>query len=143
MTNNTRINGGCHCGNIRLAIDWPPNDTDIGIRECSCSFCQKHGGAWTSHQAAAVTVTADDTAQLSMYRFGTGTADFWVCSNCGVVPIVTCETDGELCAVVNVNSFADVPGFTFSRATTDFDGEGTDDRLARRKRNWIPNVSVT
>ena len=142
MSDSTRIEASCHCGNIQLDLDWPIADTEIGVRQCSCSFCRKHGGSWTSNRSAAVTVTVGDDAQLTKYRFGTRTADFWVCANCGIVPLVTGEIDGQLYAVVNVNTFTKAPGFRFSTSTTDFDGEGMDDRIARRKRNWIPNVVV-
>jgi len=43
-------------------------------------------------------------------------------------------------AVVNVNTFEDIGGFTLSCSSTDFDGEDTESRLERRKRNWIPKV---
>jgi len=29
------------------------------------------------------------------------------------------------------------------RATTNFDGEGTGERLDRRKRSWIPSVNIS
>lgn len=81
-----------------------------------------------------------DQSLVSKYQFGTRTADFYVCSVCGVVPIVVSEIDEGLYAVVNVNSFVANPSITFSTSNTNFDGEGTDDRLERRKRNWIPDV---
>ena len=78
-----------------------------------------------------------------MYRFGTGTADFYVCSVCGVPPLVLSEIDGSRYAVVNINTFDDIHGLSFSTSTSNFDGEDTGSRLERRKRNWIPNVLLT
>lgn len=102
-----------------------------------------HGGAWTSHRDAEVALEIEDPEEVSGYRFGTGTADFQVCSICGVVPIVLSEIDDHLYAVVNVNCFGESKGFTFSSASTDFDDEETSSRLERRKKNWIPSVTKT
>jgi hypothetical protein len=48
--------------------------------------------------------------------------------------------DGRLYAVVSVNAFEGVDPVLLRRSPASFDGEGTDDRLARRKRNWIADV---
>ncbi|MHC4067361.1 MAG: GFA family protein [Planctomycetota bacterium] len=138
-----RIKGKCHCGNITYVLHWPGEAATIPVRACSCSFCVKHGGVYTSHRDAELAAAIHDQALVSRYRFGTGTADFHLCSRCGVVPFVTSTIDGSLYAVVNVNSFEDMDPSRFSRAVTDFDGETTESRLDRRKRNWIPSVSVT
>src|SRR5438094_129248 len=42
------IRGSCHCGNISFTLDWKPEPSEIPARACSCSFCTKHGGVWTS-----------------------------------------------------------------------------------------------
>ncbi len=84
-----------------------------------------------------------DRALVSRYRFGTETAEFYLCSRCGVVPFVTSAIEGNLYAVVNVNSFEGIDPSRFSRAVTDFDGETTKSRLDRRQRNWIPSVTIT
>jgi hypothetical protein len=42
------ISGRCHCGNISFALDWQPEPSEIPARACTCSFCAKHGGVWTS-----------------------------------------------------------------------------------------------
>ncbi len=59
------------------------------------------------------------------------------------MPFVTSTIEGTLYAVVNVNSFEGIDPACFSRAVTDFDGETTQSRLDRRKRNWIPTVTIT
>ena len=133
------ISGSCHCGNVRFSLQWP--DHAIAARVCGCGFCTRHGGAWTSHPDAALTAIIEDRSSVSTYRFATATADFIVCSICGVVPLVLSEIDGKSYAVVNVNTFEDVGTLEITRCTTDFDGEQQSDRLLRRQRNWIPDVS--
>lgn len=143
MNPQAEIEGGCHCGNIRFVLHWPDMAAEIPVRECGCTFCRKHGGAWTSHRESVFEVTVRDQSLVSGYQFGTATAEFHVCSRCGVVPFVTSNIDGHLYAVVNTNTLDDTGRFSFSRSTTDFDGEKAGDRLARRKRNWISNVQIS
>lgn len=141
MSERVDIAGSCHCGNVRIALSWPRAESLIAIRECGCSFCQKHGGAWTSHRDAELVIHIDRPSLVSKYRFGTETAEFYVCSLCGVVPLVLSRIDGADYAVVNVNTFDDTAGLAFDTSQTDFDGEDTASRLDRRRRNWIPSVS--
>jgi hypothetical protein len=137
-----KIRGSCHCGNIRLAIEWPDEAPDIPARACDCTFCTKHGGVWTSHPRASLTGVIADTSMLSEYAFGTRTAIFHVCTRCGAAPFVTSEIDGRLYAVVNVNVLDDVDASRIRRSPTHFEGEDTTSRLARRERNWIANVRI-
>src|SRR2546425_10393567 len=78
--------------------------------------------------------------RVSRYSFGTRTAEFHTCARCGIVPVVTSRIDSRLYAVVSVNAFEDVDQSLLRRAPASFDGEGTESRLARRKRNWIADV---
>ena len=130
-----QIDGSCHCRNIRFVLLWPTADPVIPVRQCGCSFCLKRGGSWTSNRSAELQATIDDQSLVSKYQFGTATADFYVCSVCGVVPFVVSEIDVNQYAVVNVNSFDNVDTTSLPCSPTDFDGEDTGDRLERRKRN--------
>src|SRR5258706_5655584 len=136
------ISGSCHCRNISFTLAWEPSPAEIPARACSCTFCSKHGGVWTSWPSGSLRVTVEDAAQVSKYLFGTKTAEFHVCSRCGVVPLVTSRLDGRLYAVVSVNAFDGVASALIRRTPARFDGEGTGERLERRKRNWIPQVEV-
>lgn len=134
------IRGKCHCGNIAFTLTWDPGPREIPARACGCTFCQKHGGVWTSNPRGTLSVTVKDRAAVSKYTFGTKTADFHICSRCGVVPVVTSTIDGHTYAVVSVNAFEDVDPNILKRAGADFEGEDEAARLARRKRNWIGDV---
>ena len=137
-----KISGACHCGNISFKLDWSPEPEHIPARACGCSFCVKHGGVWTSCATGSLQVHFEQPSQVSAYAFGTKTADFHVCTRCGVVPVVSCRLDGQLFAVVNVNTFEGVPAAMLRHSPASFDGEDEAARLARRKRNWIPNVTI-
>ena len=134
------IHGKCHCGNIYFSLTWEPDPAEIPARVCTCSFCIKHGGVWTSNPSGALKIAVKDSSLVSRYAFGTRTAEFNVCACCGAVPVVTSRIDSHLYAVVNVNAFEGIDQSLLRRASANFDGEGKDSRLARRKRNWIANV---
>ncbi|HJT61115.1 MAG TPA: hypothetical protein VJ797_05495 [Burkholderiales bacterium] len=74
--------------------------------------------------------------------FGTQTAQFLICARCGIVPVVTSRIDDRLYAVVSVNAFENVDPALLKRAPISFGAEQADTRLARRKRNWIPDVAL-
>lgn len=135
------IHGRCHCGNIAFALDWAPDPTEIPARACDCSFCTRHGGVWTSHPDGSLAIAIQDASRLSRYAFGTKTAEFLTCAHCGVVPVVTCQIDGHLYAVVNVNTFDDVDLALLRHGSRSFGNEDAAARLARRKSYWIGNVS--
>lgn len=135
-----QIAGRCHCGNISFMLDWKPEPSEIPARACTCSFCTKHGGTWTSCPTGSLKVSVRSPAQVSTYAFGTKTAEFHVCSTCGVVPVVTCRIDGRLYAVVNVNAFEGIESSLLRRSSATFDGEDEQARTTRRKRNWIAQV---
>jgi hypothetical protein len=136
------INGKCHCGNIAFTLGWAGEPPEIPARACGCSFCIKHGGVWTSNPRSTLAVVVRDAALLSKYAFGTKTAEFYVCSQCGAVPLVTSQIEDRLHAVVNVNVFENVDPSWLRRAPADFEGENLELRLARRKRNWIADVRI-
>jgi hypothetical protein len=136
------IKAKCRCGNIALALDWPAEASEIPARACTCTFCVKHGGVWTSHPAASLVATIQDPTLVSPYLFGTRTATFHVCSRCGAVPLVTSEIGGHVYAVVNVNMFEDAERLPLRPSVARFDGEAEEARLERRSRNWIGRVRL-
>jgi len=135
-----QINGSCHCGNVCFTFDWPADQSEIPVRACTCSFCQKHGGRWTSHPSGQFSLQVATSARMTIYRFGSETADFHVCANCGVVPIVTCWIEDQRFAVVNANSFIDIDGARLVEMPMNFDAEPTQARLARRRTTWTPEA---
>jgi hypothetical protein len=137
-----KIKGACHCGNISFVLDWPETAVPIGVRACSCSFCTKHGGVYTSHPESRLEARLADPSQVSKYRFATRTADFFLCLRCGALPFITSLIDDHLYAVVNVNTFVDFDRSQLETSRTDFAGETVESRLQRRSQSWIPEVVI-
>src|SRR5262245_19123728 len=128
------IQGACHCGNIKFQLDWQPEPGEIPARACGCTFCQKHGGIWTSCPTGSLSVEVADPSRVNRYAFGTKTANFFICATCSAVPVVTSEIAGKTHAVVNVNTFEGLDPSLLRRASASFDGEDEASRLARRAR---------
>jgi len=137
------IEGGCHCGDIRYRLVWPGAIDVIPARACGCSFCRPRRATYTSHPEARLEAMIADEAGLSRYRFGTSTAEFFVCRRCGGMTFAISDIDGRNHAAVNVFTFDDADAMEFDVSSTDFDGETVDERLERRARNWIPSVSIS
>lgn len=138
----TTIRGGCHCGNVTYDLAWVGDTTTIDARRCGCTFCVKHGGVWTSNPPGALRVRLANAALVSRYSFETGTAEFLVCSRCGVPSVVTSLIEGRQYAVVNVNTFEGFDAARLNVLPASFEGEEVGDRLARRARGWISTVTI-
>ncbi len=135
-----QITGRCHCGNTTFLFTWEPETKEIPARACTCSFCTKHGGVWTACATGSLSVIVSNPSLVSRYTFGTKTAEFHICSRCGIVPVVTSRVEGQTYAVVNVNAFEGVDPALLRPVSASFDNESEDVRLARRKKHWIANV---
>ncbi|MEE4187083.1 MAG: GFA family protein [Roseobacter sp.] len=71
----------CHCGAVVVRAFLP--EGLLSARRCTCSFCRRRG-------AAAVTALTTQTEVLqgadvlTRYAWGTGTAQHYFCSICGI-----------------------------------------------------------
>jgi hypothetical protein len=86
-------------------------------------------------------ITVMRPERVNRYEFGTRTAQFHVCTDCGSVPLVTSQIAGRVYAVVSVNAFDNIDAAMLRRSPASFDGESEGDRLERRQRNWIGDVA--
>lgn len=77
----TPIHGSCHCGAVTFRVRL--TDGFRTVRRCTCSYCRMRG-------AIAVSANLDDLEilsgrdVLSLYQFGTMTAQHHFCSICGI-----------------------------------------------------------
>lgn len=132
--------GGCHCGNMRVRLQLSKRPQDSPLRACACAFCRAHATRTVADTAGLFELQADDWSLVEHYRFGSRTADYVVCRRCGIYVAAICETSAGTRAVVNVNCLADRASFTQIPAVSDYDGETTEARLARRAVRWMPAV---
>ena len=98
------LRGSCHCGNVEFTLFTEKSTDDFVPRRCSCSMCRRHGASYISDPDARLALRYRDRSLLSTYKFGHGTAQWIICSKCGVLTAVLCEIEGHLRAVVRVQS---------------------------------------
>ena len=136
------LNGGCHCGNVDFTVATDRDLDSFVPRRCSCSMCRKHAASYISDPEARLTLRYRDVSKLSLYRFGHGTAQWVICSRCGVLVAVLCEIEGCLHAVIRVQSIT-TNFHPRPEIVTNFDAETVDERLGRRERTWIGTVTAS
>jgi hypothetical protein len=141
MTETHRFEGGCHCGNLTFVFEASAPLETLGLRADMCSFCRAHGARNTSDPNGAMRIRVHDSGRLERYRFALRTADFLLCSTCGVYIGALLEDGGRGWFTVNANAFHDRPALDFPITPRDFDAEDVPARIARRKRTWTPVLS--
>ena len=133
-----RLEGGCHCGRLRVAFMTTRVLTELPLRACQCTFCRRHGALTTSDPAGEVVLTVSGLPAGGWYRFATRMTDYWVCPGCGVYVGAYVEADGQGRAVVNTRALDDRTEFTQPPAAMDYEKETPEGRHERRFRNWSP-----
>jgi hypothetical protein len=136
------LRGSCHCGNVEFTLVTNKDVDGFVPRRCSCSMCRRHGASYISDPNARLELRYRDGSQLSLYRFGHRTAQWVICSRCGVLTAVLCEIEGQLRAVVRVQSMLE-HSFPQPEIATNFDSESVEERLERRAKTWIGPVTVS
>jgi hypothetical protein len=113
-----KLSGGCHCRAVRFEAEVPEA---VEVLDCNCSICAMTGYRHLIVPHAEFRLLAGE-AQLTHYRFGTGTADHLFCSVCGVKSFYQPRSHPAAWSV-NLNALDDPSGLTIS--VRSFDG-----------RNW-------
>jgi hypothetical protein len=127
--------GACHCRNIAIRLESDKTPRELWLRTDTCSFCNKHHALYTSDAEGEVHLAIRDADRVHRYRFGTKTADFLVCKECGVF-VAAYMVEPPL-AVINVNALDARDVFLENRLeVNNLDDESLEQRLARRKARW-------
>ena len=75
------LHGSCHCGAVTFEVRLA--DGIETARRCTCSLCAKRGAVAVSAPLDGITyLTGED--KLTLYQFGTMTAEHYFCSVCGI-----------------------------------------------------------
>lgn len=128
--------GGCHCGDLRYALETGLALAALPLRACQCTFCRRHGALSTSDSAGRVRFELK--AEPVRYRFGLKTADFLLCARCGSYIGATIAEGARSWAILNANTLDDVAQLTQAITPMDYDGEDVAQRAERRKARWTP-----
>ncbi|WP_227269293.1 GFA family protein [Roseobacter weihaiensis] len=71
----------CHCGAVVLEAFLPGGLATAG--RCNCSFCRRRGAAAVTALTARVRVM-QGADNLTLYTWGTNTAQHYFCKTCGI-----------------------------------------------------------
>ena len=75
------VRGSCHCGAVVFEVRL--SDGIAVARRCDCSLCARRGAVAVSAPLDGITYfTGED--KLTLYQFGTMTAEHYFCSVCGI-----------------------------------------------------------
>ena len=133
------INGGCHCGNLRLTFYASKPFEEMAIRACQCTFCRKHNVRATADPGGRLEIAVGDQTKLSRYRFGYGITDFLVCRDCGVYVGATMEDqeNGRVLATCIVNTLELDQSRIKEPVVANYEAETSGSRLKRRRTRWM------
>lgn len=128
----------CHCGNVEIAFETDKAPEQLSVRACNCSFCRQHGVRSISDPDGQVSVNIHDNAKLSRYCFGSKTADFLICRECGVYLGATFSSGNAAYMVNNLNTFEISEAFSQVPIVSNYDHETEEERRDRRQVKWTP-----
>lgn len=128
----------CHCGNIVALFDTALSFEVLGVRECKCSFCQKHKALYITDPQGKLSITVNSQSELNQYSFATKTIEFLVCRTCGVCIAATFLDEGKRYGVLNARTFDDTLLQLPEARFMDYDTETTEERVRRRRTYWTP-----
>jgi hypothetical protein len=134
----TEYRGRCHCGTLKVTYRTDSDPAHWPLRHDGCSFCRRHGVVATSDPHGEVAFEFGGASKVLRYRFAQKTAEFLICSECGVFVAALSGSAGAERAVINVRALEDI-SLNFSDVTAVcFDDEAPAQRIERRARNWTP-----
>ena len=136
-----KYTGGCHCGNISIVFESALDPTQIEVRACQCSFCRKHGTCAAADPGGMLTINVADQARLSRYTFEYGTAEYFICRECGVYVGASTLDEHNRRAIIVVDVLDDRRLFSQEPVAVSYDSEDRNQRLKRRSERWMP-VSI-
>ena len=90
------ITATCHCGAVSLTATLPYGLSDAA--RCTCSFCARRQAAAVTAIAASVRVIKG-AENLSLYSWGTHTAQHYFCKICGIYTHHQRRSDPSECGI--------------------------------------------
>ncbi len=130
--------GRCHCSALGYTYRPSQPPSRWSVRACQCRFCRAHGALSTSDPAGSLAFEVNDPARLVRYRFGLRTADFLLCSECGVYVGAVLEDGSAAFGIINTRTLEPQPDDMAAVGAISYEGEDEAGRAARRVQRWTP-----
>lgn len=131
------LNGTCHCGKAEVSFETALPVSEIEVRACQCSFCRRHGAKTVTDPNGELTISAP-AGSLTRYRFGLRSADYLLCSHCGVYIAAVISDGAAERATLNAAGMMIEGLWDRDAKPAYFDNEDTGSRRERRQRFWTP-----
>jgi len=112
MSQTTRHEGGCHCGEVRFEVE---SDLAGTISRCNCTLCTKRNATTTIVKPAAFRLVAGEPS-LGTYEWNGGSSKFHFCRRCGIHVFGSGDIPelGGAFVSVNVNCIDDIDPSTLT-----------------------------
>ena len=137
-----RLTGGCHCGNISVAVALTRPPEAYAPRCCDCDFCRKHGAAYVSDPDGSLAVRIKDQSSTMHYRQGSEAAECLICAKCGIYVLALYrDQDGVAYGAVNVRTL-DGPVLLGQVQPVSPKQLSKDDKVVRWKEIWFRGVTL-
>ena len=81
MSDAGEMEAACHCKAVRFRVKL--TDGFNTARRCNCSYCRMRGAVAVSANLGDIAFDAGEDL-LTRYRFNTGEAEHFFCSQCGI-----------------------------------------------------------
>lgn len=136
-----KMSGGCHCGNVRVDLQFAREPVSYHPRECDCDFCRKHGAAYVSDPQGSLCIRVQDARSLGNYRQGSGVAECIFCAKCGVLIGALYKSEGRIWGVVNVRIVEGPASFGTEQSVSPRKLPA-EDKERRWQDIWFQNVAI-
>jgi hypothetical protein len=136
-----RLQGGCHCGNVRFEAQLTLPLESYRPRACDCDFCRKHAAAYVSDPHGSLALVIRDPSGLTRYRQGNGLAEMLICGRCGTLLGALYEGGEGVCGVINAR-VVDPPNRFGALQPVSPRTLSAAEKTHRWQQLWFPNVSV-
>lgn len=135
------LHGSCDCGGLSLEFVTALEPGSLTPRACDCSFCRKHGAAYVSDPAGSLTVRENRGGALHGHRQGSKSAEFVLCSECGVLLAATYAGASRVYGAVNARCLdsRDELGVPQSASPQHL---SVAEKVARWTALWVPDVAL-
>ena len=140
--NRRSFTGSCHCGALGFSFATALPVVEWSIRACQCRFCRTHGALTTSDPAGRLRFHLHNPASLQRYRFGLKTADFLLCTHCGVYVGAQIATARGAFGIINALAIVPALRHLPIAVPADYSSESLSNRVDRREQRWTPLEQV-
>jgi hypothetical protein len=135
------LNGGCHCGSIRVELELSRSPESFHPRACDCEFCRKHTAAWISDREGSVRIHIAPDGHALIYRQGSGQAELVLCRHCGVLVAALYRNGGRLHAAINARSIDGAVAFGSEQPVSP-QTLSSRQKAERWQDIWFSNVTI-